>query len=196
MRAGQEWDQASRDAWWQAYYAWLEPILFLPGRWAIAPDSPGAPSQINDALLLTVPFGRSRMAPVFHMDGRIERLGYLCERYDRVCLGWIGDPKTEPVGCDAYRRKMDEIAALMGNTWHPLHMLRGTKVAHQYPFASADSTSLAQNGWRHDYLDDQHGLFAPARKWAGRNWYADKLERKRHVVDWRGRDLLRLPHVA
>ncbi|WP_052207751.1 hypothetical protein [Sphingopyxis fribergensis] len=175
MRAGKEWDEADRQVWWRAYYDWLERILFTPGRWAIMPDSPAAPSQLNDGLLNDWPFG-DRGAPVWHMDGSIERLARLCDRYSRVCLGWIGDPKREPVGCDAYHRKMDEVAALMGNTWHPLHMLRGTLVARQYPFASADSTSLAQNGHRYDYQDGQHDAFTISGKWSGRNRYADRLE--------------------
>lgn len=185
MRAGREWDEFDRLAWWLAYYAWLEPNLFVPGRWAIMPDSPGAPSQLNDGLLNDWPYGRSRGAPVWHMDGPIERLARLCDRYDRVCLGWIGDPKKEPVGCDSYRRKMDEVAALMGNSWHPLHMLRGTKVAFDYPFISADSTSLAQNGWRYDMPE------AFGDGWSGRIAYADRLERKGQNADRRQRALLR-----
>jgi hypothetical protein len=134
MRAGNEWDEASRDAWWLAYYDWLAERLFLPGRWAVVPDSPGAPSQLNDALLNDWPFGRSKGAPLWHMDGPLERLGRLCDRYDRVCLGWIGHPKKEPVGCDAYRRRMDEVSAFLGNYWPPLHMMRGVAVARDYPF--------------------------------------------------------------
>jgi hypothetical protein len=199
MRAGQEWDQASRDAWWIAYQEWLEPIIWPANRWAIIPDSPGAPSQINDGLLNDWRFGRSKGAPVWHMDGPIERLARLCERYDRVCLGWIGDPKREPVGCEAYLQKMDQVAALMGNAWHPLHMLRGTAVARLYPFVSADSTSLAQNGHRYDWMDENpreldficvNGIWQMAEllKWGGRNRYADKLERG-HWYD--GRRVLR-----
>lgn len=188
MRAGREWDEADRQDWWKAYFAWLEPMLFAPGRWAIVPDSPAAPSQINDGLLNDWPFGRSRGAPVWHMDGPINRLARLCERFDRVCLGWIGDPKQEPVGCSAYRRKMDEVSQLMGNAWHPLHMLRGTAVAQQYPFISADSTSLAQNGHRYDAPMDI--LFGD--RWRGRRAYADRLEGKRNAgPDWSEQPLLR-----
>jgi hypothetical protein len=187
MRAGQEWDQASRDDWWRAYYAWLEPRLFLPGRWAITPDSPAAPSQINDGLLNDWPYGRSRGAPVWHMDGPIERLAKLCERFDRVCVGWIGDPKKEPVGCPAYRRKMDEVAALMGNNWHPLHMLRGIAVAYDYPWAGADATTLAQNGHRYDAPFDE----LCGDKWRGRRAYADALERRHPNSDRRGGALQR-----
>jgi hypothetical protein len=179
MRAGKEWDEAERGEWWQAYYRWLEPMIYHPGRWAIIPDSPAAPSQLNDGLLNDWPFGSSRGAPVWHMDGSIDRLARLCDRYPRVCLGWIGDPKREPVGCSAYRRKMDEVAVLMGNAWHPLHMLRGTAVAFDYPFISADSTSLAQNGHRYD--SPMEAVWGG--QWAGRQAYADRLEKPapRHV---------------
>lgn len=169
MRAGREWDEADRQLWWRAYYDWLEPMLFAPGRWAIMPDSPAAPSQLNDGLLNDWPFGH-RGAPVWHMDGPIERLARLCEKYPLVCIGWIGDPKLQPVGCPAYHRKMAKVAALMGNTWHPLHMLRGILVAREYPFIRVDATSLAQNGHRYDCDDGDH-------KWSGRNAYADRLER-------------------
>ena len=171
MRAGAECDPEGRD--WAAYYAWLEARLFVPGRWAVIPDAPGAPSQINDGLLNDWPFGRSRGVPLWHMDGPIDRLARLCDRYDRVALGWIGCPKREPVGCDRYRRRMGEVATLLGNRWPPLHMMRGVKVAHDYPFTSADSTSLAQNGWRYDSpMDELWG-----RPWQGRTAYADRLER-------------------
>ena len=118
----------------------------------------------------------------------MERLGRLCERYDRVCLGWIGrmiagpdgklmaDPKEKRVGCDAYRRRMDEVAAFLGNRWPVIHMMRGTAVAQDYPFFSADSTSLAQNGHRYDSPMDV--LWGDP--WRGRRAYADRLEGKRN----------------
>lgn len=159
---------------WSAYYDWLDERLYQPGRWAVIPDKPAAPSQINDGLLNEWPHGQSKGAPVWHMDGPLDRLARLCERYDRVCLGWIGHPKREPVGCDAYRRRMDEVAALMGDRWHPLHMLRGVAVGGDYPFVSCDSTSLAQNHHRYRLR-----LFAGTPdEWSGVAAYADSLERK------------------
>lgn len=132
QRDGHEFDQAARD--WSPYYRWLEPILFHPGRWAVIPDIPGAPSQLNDGLLNDWPFGAAG-APLWHMNGPITRLARLCEKYPRVCLGWIGETADEQkVGCDAYRRKMDEIAALFGNRWPVIHMMRGVAVARDYPF--------------------------------------------------------------
>ena len=132
-KLGHEWDRKTRD--WRPYYRWLEGRLHAaPGRWAVIPDAPGAPSQLNDALLNDWPYGPTLGAPLWHMDGPINRLGRLCETYDRVCLGWVGDPKREPVGCDAYRRRMDEVAALLGDTWPTIHMMRGVAVARDYPF--------------------------------------------------------------
>lgn len=159
---------------WTGYYEWLEPRLFQPGRWAIIPDVPGQASQFNDTLLPEWPHGRTRGAPVWHMDGPIKRLLRLCDTYDRVCMGWIGEgPAERDVGCAAYHRRMDEVAASLGNRWPVLHMLRGVAVGGDYPFASADSTSLAQNHHRY-----RQPLFAgTADEWSGTRAYADKLER-------------------
>lgn len=169
MKLGLEW---APDRDWTDFYKWLEPRLFLAGRVAVIPDAPGAPSQLNDGMLNDWPFGRSRGMPLWHMDGPLERLGRLCERYDRVALGWIGDPKKEPVGCDAYLRRMDEVASFFGNRWPVLHMMRGVLVAQLYPFATADSTSLAQNGHRYDSGFDA----LCGDPWRGRSAYADRLE--------------------
>lgn len=172
VRAGADPMDAGRSDW-SSYYEWLEARLYEPGRWAVIPDKPAAPSQLNDGLLNEWPHGRSRGAPVWHMDGPIDRLARLCDRYNRVCLGWIGDPKREPVGCGAFRARMDEVARLMGNSWHPLHMLRGVAVGGDYPFVSCDSTSLAQNHHRYRLR-----LFAGTPdEWSGVRAYADKLER-------------------
>ena len=172
MKRGEEWDDAPRD--YDPYYRWLEPRL-KPGRWAVIPDRPGAPSQINDSLLGGWPFGRTYGVPLWHMDGPLQRLGKLCEQYDMVALGWIGHPKKEPVGCPRYRARMKEVAEVLGKDWPPIHMMRGIAVAWDYQFTSADATSLAQNGHRYDSpIDTLCG-----DKWRGRRAYADKLERRR-----------------
>ena len=155
---------------WQPYYEWLDARLYHPGRWAVIPDAPGAPSQLNDNLLPQWPFGRSKGAPLWHMDGPLERFLRLAERFDRVCIGWVGQ---EPVGCPDWFRRMDELAAVIGNQWPVTHMMRGVLVAREYPFASADATSGAQNGWRYDTPSDT----AWGDRWAGRRDYLDRLER-------------------
>jgi hypothetical protein len=136
---------------------------------------PGAPSQLNDALLKDWPFGQ-KGAPLWHMDGPIERLLRLCGQYDRVCLGWTGAGKG--IDCPAYHERMEEVDKALGNRWPIIHMMRGTAVANDYPFTSADSTSLAQNGWRYDWQDKQSSLWESGEpdKWRGRRAYADRLE--------------------
>lgn len=181
-----EWEEAERD--WTDYYAWLEARLFRPGRWAIIPDRIAAPTQLNDALIGEWPHGRDRGAPVWHMDEPVERIGRLLDRgFPRICFGWVGefDPaigdirkEQKAVGCDAYRRRMDEVARFFGNAWPIVHMLRGIAVGAQYPFDSVDATSLAQNGWKYDSAMD--ALWR--EPWRGRNAYADRLERIAGVV--------------
>jgi hypothetical protein len=187
-RKKREWEEAERD--WRPYYAWLEARLWWPGRWAVIPDRIAAPTQLNDALLTDWPHGKDRGAPVWHMDEPVERLGRLRDAgYARICFGWVGtfDPNLgdickdeREVGCPAYQRKMEEVDAFFRGDWPPVHQFRGAAVAGDYPgVLSTDVTSLAQNGHRHDWKDDQHDVFSPypAGRWVGRKLYADRLER-------------------
>lgn len=141
LKAGNGFDATDRD--WKPFYNWLEPLLTEPERWAVIPDQPGAPSQMNDYLLGDWPFGTEVGAPLWHMDGPISRLLRLCEKYSRVCFGWVGEidaatnmirADEKKVGCDAWQRKMDEVAKAFGNTWPNIHMMRGVAVARDYPF--------------------------------------------------------------
>lgn len=167
QRKGEDW----AEKWnWSDYYDWLEPRLFRPGRWAVIPDMPGAPSQLNDALIPEWPFGQ-KGAPLWHMDGPLDRLLKLCDKFDRVCLGWTGAGKH--LDRPEYHERMEEVARALGNRWPVLHMMRGLRVAWDYPFASADGTTLAQNGWKYDTELDF------GEKWRGRAAYADKIERPR-----------------
>lgn len=164
QRRGEQW----AEKWdWSDYYDWLEPRLFHPGRWAVIPDMPGAPSQLNDALIPQWPFGQ-KGAPLWHMDGPIERLLRLCEKFDRVCLGWTGEGKH--LDRPEYHARMEEVDQALGNRWPAIHMMRGIAVAQMYPFVGADGTTLAQNGWRYD------SAFDFGDRWAGRRAYADRLE--------------------
>lgn len=187
MKRGEPWFVRED---WTPYYDWLESRLFHPGRWAVIPDAPGAPSQLNDGLLNDWPFGRSKGAPLWHMDGPIDRFLRLADQYDRVCIGWIGefDPKTgkvkrdqRDVGCEAYFRRMDELTRAIGNRWPVTHMMRGVLVAREFPFVSVDATSLAQNGHRYDCDLPMDPAFL------GRRAYADRLEAGDFSAQVRGR---------
>lgn len=129
LKAGKEWSEKNLDN--RPYYEWLEPWIDDPETVAIMPDIPGAPSQLNDGQLLDWPFAREKGVPVFHMDGPTARLGRLLDKYPLVAVGWIGDPKREPVGCASYWARIAELEDELGgeSIWERAHMLRGTAVA-------------------------------------------------------------------
>jgi hypothetical protein len=168
MRSGKEWADERN---WSDYYEWLEPRL-VDGRWAVIPDSPGAPSQINDGLLNDWPFGQWG-APLWHMNGSLDRLGRLCEKYDRICFGWVGrfdelsgeiatDEKA--VGCEAYHRRMDEVDTFLGSQWPNIHMMRGVAVARDYPFRKRGQHFIGSE-WSQERQRDMLGIGRPlARK--------------------------------
>jgi len=133
-KAGGEACEAARN--WRPYYDWAAHWLETPAAWVVVPDAIAMPSQINDGLLNEWPLGRERAAPVWHMDEPIARLGRLLgQGWNRVCLGWVHpDRNANKVGSVEYFRRMDEVAAMIGNNWPALHMLRGTAVARLYPF--------------------------------------------------------------
>jgi hypothetical protein len=135
-----------RKADWPAFYAWAQPWLEYQTTWAIIPDVIDGDEDANDALIAEWPFG-ARGAPVWHMHEDIDRLVRLAETWPRVCLGSSGEFAT--VGDPRWHARMrDAMDALCGDGPAPawLHMLRGLRLCGgPYPFASADSTNIAQN---------------------------------------------------
>lgn len=135
---------------WPAYYEWCERWLDYPTTWAIIPDVIGAGSQEQDALIREWPHGH-KGAPVYHLDADVtmpvSRLLRLLDEWPRVCIGWA--EKDLPILGDEYRRAMDriwnEIAQRHRRTpW--VHKLRGMQLSGlEWPFASVDSTDVAQN---------------------------------------------------
>jgi hypothetical protein len=102
----------------------------------------------NDALIDEwLQRGLPRGAPVWHMHESIYRLQEMCANFDRVCIGSSG--QFASVGSDSWRRRMEAaMNAVCGNGPVPvwLHMLRGMGLSgSEYPFASVDSTDIAQN---------------------------------------------------
>lgn len=131
---------------WPAFYAWCERWLARPTTWAVIPDVIDAGSQEQDALLREWPFGE-RGSPVWHMDEPISRLLRLCDEWPRVCIGSTGE--YWKINSAAWEGRMDA-------AWNELsprhrftpnvHMLRGMALSFErWPFASVDSTDVAQN---------------------------------------------------
>lgn len=133
---------------WSGYYAWVEPWLDYPTTWAVIPDVIDGSEEDNDRLLVEW-FARqlpmAKAAPVWHMHEPLDRLRRLVAGYAKVCIG--SSAQYAILGTPAWHRRMEEAmdaACANGTPW--LHMLRGMRYAGSaYPFASVDSTSIAQN---------------------------------------------------
>jgi hypothetical protein len=134
---------------WKAFYAWCDEWLAYPTTWAVIPDVINAGSQMQDALLAEWPHGH-RGAPVWHMDEPINRLLALTDAWPRVCIGSTAEYAI--VLSAIWERRMDEAFNEISkrHRWIPyLHMLRGMQcVGRRWPFASVDSTDIAQNHHR------------------------------------------------
>jgi hypothetical protein len=131
---------------WHSFYAWCDQWLDYPTTWAVIPDVVDGGSQLQDALLREWPHGQ-RGAPVWHMDEPLDRLLRLTDEWQKVCVG--STDIYADVLSDAWCARMDEIwdAVSARNARLPwLHMLRGMQLSgRHYPFASVDSTDIAQN---------------------------------------------------
>lgn len=162
---------------WPAYYAWCEKWLDYPTTWAIPPDVIDAPSQEQDALLNEWPHGKRQAAPVWHMDEPIYRLCRLVEDgWSRVCIGSTAEYVV--VLSEAWERRMDaawdELVKVFGYT-PAIHMLRGMQCSGlRWPFASVDSTDIAQNHHRAQNtpraMADRWDAMQCPGKWVPRNF--------------------------
>ena len=141
--------KSGKETNWPAYYSWAEKWLGYPTTWAVIPDVIDGGSQLQDALLREWPFGH-KGAPVWHMDEPLSRLERLCDEWPRVCIGSTAEYAV--VLSDSWVRRMDECwnKLSQGRQFLPvIHMLRGMQLSgERWPFASVDSTDIAQNHHR------------------------------------------------
>jgi hypothetical protein len=164
---------------WPAYYAWCDRWLDYPTTWAIIPDVIEAGSQEQDALIREWPHGQ-RGAPVWHMNEPIDRLVRLTETWPRVCIG--STDEFWQVLSPAWRGRMDEAWNALSRRHQRLpniHMLRGMQLSGmEWPFASVDSTDVAQNHNR-----PQNTARAMADRWDAAQCPARWTIRERHQFD-------------
>lgn len=132
---------------WRPYYDFCDRWLHFPTSWALVPDVIDGGGQLQDALIRQWPHGKDRACPVWHMDENLDRLLRLTDEWPRVAIGSTAEYAV--VGSAAWHERMqdawNEIAKRHRRTpW--IHMLRGMQMAGSiYPFASVDSTDIAQN---------------------------------------------------
>lgn len=132
---------------WDAYMDWAEQWLDCPTTWAVIPDVIDGGVMENDRLLVAWFQRRLEGAPVWHFHESLERLRRLAHGYPRVCFGSSGEYAV--VGTDRWHRRCEQafnaVADGAGRVpW--VHMLRGMSLSgSHYPFASVDSSDVAQN---------------------------------------------------
>jgi hypothetical protein len=136
---------------WVAFVAWVRPWLEYRTTWAVMPDVIDGDEDDNRLLSAWLfDYDRdvwSRCAPVWHMHESLDRLRYLCQSHDRVCIGSSG--AYAELETPRWHHRMEAaMNAVCANgpppTW--LHMLRGMNLAGgPYPFASVDSTDVGRN---------------------------------------------------
>lgn len=147
---------------WAEFAAWAAQEMLHPAcDFVVVPDVIDGDEAANDELLAWWPLPRERSAPVWHMHETTERLLRLASGgWNRVCIGSSGEFAT--VGTAAWWNRMaDAMNALCDENGRPscrLHGLRmlDPEVFTKLPFASADSTNIAQNvnidqAWRGTY---------------------------------------------
>jgi hypothetical protein len=170
---------------WDAYYDWAEPWLQYPTTWAVIPDVIDGSDEDNDRLIAQ--WFKRRMpkgAPVWHMHEPLDRLRRFCAGgFEKICIGSSG--RYAIVGSDPWHRRMEQAmnaVCTAGTVPCWLHMLRGMSLSGSgYPFASVDSTDIAQNHNR-----PQNTPARMADRWDG-------LQCKPH---WQYREQLELEDAA
>lgn len=134
---------------WNSYYEFCDTWLAFPTTWAIIPDVIDGGSQLQDALIREWPHG-DRGAPVWHMDEPLNRLLRLADEWPKVCIGSTAEFAV--VMSPEWKIRMDEVWDELSARHRHLpwiHMLRGMQCSGGiYPFASVDSTDIAQNHHR------------------------------------------------
>lgn len=134
------------DKHWGKYYDFVRKY-YDRSEWFIVPDVIGGTDEQNDELLSKVPEDiLPKAVPVWHSESTLERLGRLCETFDRVAIGCMGEHRS--IRSKAWRDRMNEVFKFLyidNNFTVKIHGLRALDVRaiSQYPFDSADSSYVS-----------------------------------------------------
>lgn len=146
---------------WMPYYGFAGRCRRIPScDFAVIPDVIDGSEVDNDALLREWPLPRWFGAPVWHMHESIERLVRIAWEWPRVCIGSSGQYAT--VGDERWWQRIAQaMNAITDEDGFPICKLHGLRMLNpevfsRLPFASADSTNIAQNigidsAWRGTY---------------------------------------------
>lgn len=170
------WKKGSPIQDWSGYYAWCKEWYRHPAfAWAIIPDVIDGTEEENDALLAEWPT-EVEGVPVWHLHESFDRLSMLALLYRRICLGSSGEYSR--TGTKEWMRRMrDAMEVVCDGRGIPLTRLHGLRMAAQeytsrFPFASVDSTNVAQNA----SLRERFGTYAAPQKWQRAEAIAHRME--------------------
>lgn len=150
------WKQGTPVTDWRDYYAWCVEWCRHPRfDFAIIPDVIDGSEHDNDMLFAEwfkrckLDYGWVEGAPVWHLHESLDRLERLANKCRIICLGSSGEFAT--IGTPEWHSRMAEAMSVVcdeqGRPRCKLHGLRmlAPEIVERYPFASADSTNVAQN---------------------------------------------------
>lgn len=126
-------------------FEWLEPRLRHPHR-AVVLDRIGGSVDEQREMTARWTLPRDLSWPVWHLDKPFTYLDELADEWPGVCLGSAG--AYWQIGSESWLRRMDETFNHLHSRHTRLPWLHGLRMLGQvgnYPFASADSTNVAQN---------------------------------------------------
>lgn len=197
------WKSGKPVADWNRYYAWIGGLRRVPTfDFAVIPDVIDGDEAANDELLNEWPWRISAPwvgAPVWHMHESIKRLSRLALAFPRVCIGSSGEYASvgKPGWWNRIAEAMNAVCDKSGLPVCKLHGLRmlDPEVFSRLPFASADSTNIAQNigidsKWRGTYTpysQDARALIMRQRieaRQAATFW--QKQEIQQGLTEWQG----------
>lgn len=146
---------------WTRYYEWVAFLHRIPSfDFAVIPDVIDGDEDANDALVEQWPWDGGVGAPVWHLHESIERLQRLAHSWPRLCIGSSGEYATIGTG-KWWNRMAEAMNAICDRDGRPITKIHGLRmldsdVFSRFPFASADSTNIAQNvgidgKWRGTY---------------------------------------------
>ena len=138
-----------RELDYDGYCDWLESIL-SPPHWCVIPDVIDGTIEQQYGMLVKWPrntLGYDNTAAVFHIGMDIKHLWFLLNAYPKVCLGSSGE--YWKVGSEKWIGRMDFIFNQIMKKHRIMPWIHGLRMLGQldggWPFASADSTNVAQN---------------------------------------------------
>lgn len=177
---------------WNGYADWVVKWRRHPGfDWALIPDVIDGDEAANDKLLdwwLSLNIGDG--VPVWHLHESLGRFRALAGNWNRVAIGSSGEYAN--VGTHKWWNRMFEAMRAVtcddGKPAAKLHGLRmlDAQVFTRFPFASADSTSVARSMG----LDSRwNGTYRPATNAARGLVLADRIESQQSAPVWRAQSI-------